>query len=61
MPDARLPQSLPRDVPNYHEREASHLRALAETTTTHAIKERLLREAEEHEELARYFAEATAH
>lgn len=58
MTPSKLPNALPRDVPNYHEREAAHLRALAETTTTHAIKDRLLKEAEEHEELARYFAEA---
>jgi hypothetical protein len=57
MNDEKLPNALPRDVPNYHEREAAHLRALADSATTRAVKDRLLREAEEHEELARYNAE----
>lgn len=57
MNNGKLPKALPKEVPNYHEREAAHLRALADTTTTRAVKDRLLREAEEHEELARYFAE----
>ena len=26
------------DVPNYHERQAAHLRALAESTTTISVK-----------------------
>ena len=56
MTDVKLPTALPTEVPNYHEREAAHLRALAESTTTRAVKDRLLREAEEHDELARYFA-----
>jgi hypothetical protein len=30
---------------------------LAESVTTHAVKDRLLNEAEEHEELARHVAE----
>ena len=41
-----LPRALPRDVPDYHERQAAHFRALAETTTTRRVKTRLLREAE---------------
>ena len=53
MVDERLPRALPRDVPNYHMRQADHLRALAATTTTSAIKERLLREAAVHEDAAR--------
>lgn len=48
----KSPPALPRDVPTYHERQASHLRALAETATTPALKERLRREAEQHEEIA---------
>jgi hypothetical protein len=45
-------RALPRDVPDYHERQAAHLRALAATATTPAVKARLLREAEEHERIA---------
>jgi len=41
-----LPRALPRDVPDYHERQAAHFRALAETATTRRAKARLLREAE---------------
>jgi len=48
-----LPRALPRDVPDYHERQAAHFRALAETTTTRRVKTRLLREAEQHEQVAR--------
>jgi hypothetical protein len=44
--------ALPRNVPDYHERQAAHLRALAEATTTAAIKKRLERQAEAHERLA---------
>src|SRR3954466_12111249 len=47
-----LPRALPRDVPDYHERQAAHFRALAETATTRRVKARLLREAEEHEQIA---------
>lgn len=57
MSDQKIPNSLPRVVPNYHAREAAHLRALASSTTTHPLKDRLLREAEAHEELARDPAE----
>jgi hypothetical protein len=52
MIEEKQVRALPRDVPNYHERQAAHLRALAETTTTSRIKSRLLREAEEHERIA---------
>jgi hypothetical protein len=48
-----LPRALPRDVSDYHERQAAHLRALAETATTQPVKARLLHEAEEHERIAR--------
>ena len=49
MIDEKLQRALPRDVPDYHERQAAHYRALAETATTPSIKARLLREAEAHE------------
>jgi hypothetical protein len=42
-----LPPALPRDVPDFHERQASHCRALAESADSPAVKARLLREAEE--------------
>ena len=48
-----LPRALPRDVPDYHERQAAQFRALAETATTRREKARLLHEAEEHEQIAR--------
>jgi len=48
-----LPRALPRDVPDYHERQAAHFRSLAETATTGPVKARLVREAEEHEQIAR--------
>jgi hypothetical protein len=57
MTDQTLPRMLPRDVPNYHEREAAHLRALAESATTAAVKRRLLKQAEEHEEIAKEVAD----
>jgi hypothetical protein len=49
MGEDKLTRALPREVPNYHERQAAHFRALAETATTPAVKARLLREAEEHD------------
>lgn len=52
MTDKELLRALPRDVPDYHERQAAHLRALAATATTPTVKARLLREAEEHERIA---------
>jgi hypothetical protein len=48
----RLPPALPRDVPDFHERQASHCRALAASADSPAVKARLLREAEEHEKIA---------
>jgi hypothetical protein len=48
-----LPRALPRDVPDYHERQAAHFRALASTVTTRRVKTRLLHEAEQHEQIAR--------
>lgn len=53
MDDDRSLRALPRDVPDYHQRQAAHLCALAETATTAAVKGRLLRQAEEHERRAR--------
>jgi len=51
--EEKLPRALPRDVPDYHERQAAHFRALASTATTAHVKTRLVREAEEHEQIAR--------
>ena len=51
MSDETL-RALPRDVPDYHARQAAHLRALAENATTARLKARLLDEAEQHERLA---------
>lgn len=48
----KLPPALPRDVPDYHERQASHCRALAASAPSPDLKARLLREAEEHEKIA---------
>jgi hypothetical protein len=59
MGDEKL-RALPRDVPDYHARQAAHLRALAENATTARLKSRLLQEAEEHERLARQLAELDA-
>ena len=53
----RSPKALPPDVPDYHARQASHLRALAGNATTPRLKARLLNEAEEHD-LAQREAEA---
>jgi hypothetical protein len=47
-----LPPALPREVPDYHERQASHCRALAATAPGAPLKARLLQEAERHERLA---------
>jgi len=51
--EEKLPRALPRNVPDYHDRQAAHFRALASTVTTARVKTRLLREAEEHEQIAR--------
>lgn len=55
-----LSRVLPRDVPDYHERQAAHYRALAENATTEAVKARLLQQAEEHEQMARGETEPAA-
>jgi hypothetical protein len=39
--------------PGYYERQAAHFRELASAATTARLKTRLLREAEEHEQIAR--------
>jgi hypothetical protein len=51
MSDEKL-RALPRDVPDYHARQAAHLRALAENATSARLKVRLLKEAEAHDRLA---------
>ena len=45
-------RALPRDTPDYHTRQAAHLRALAENATPARLKARLLKEAGEHEQFA---------
>jgi len=45
-------RALPREVPDYHVRQAAHLRALAENAATQRLKGRLLDEAERHERFA---------
>ena len=45
-------RALPRDTPDYHARQAAHLRALAENATAVRLKARLSKEAEHHESLA---------
>jgi hypothetical protein len=45
-------RALPRDTPDYHARQAAHLRALAESATATQLKARLVKEAEQHEWLA---------
>jgi len=52
MIDEKSPTALPGDVPDYHAREAAHLRALAANATTGPLKSRLLEKAEQHEQLA---------
>jgi len=51
MSDDKL-RALPREVPDYHARQAAHLRALAENATTARLKARLIDEAEQQERLA---------
>ena len=53
MIDEKSLTALPREVPDYHERQAAHLRALAANATTANVKDRLLKEALEHEYIAR--------
>ena len=51
--EEKLPRALPRNVPDYHERQAAHFRALASTMISCRAKVRLLKEAEGHEQMAR--------
>jgi hypothetical protein len=51
MTDESL-RALPRDVPDYHARQAAHLRALAANARTAWLKARLLEQAEQHDRLA---------
>jgi hypothetical protein len=51
MSDDKL-RALPREVPDYHARQAAHLRALAESATTARLKARLIDEAEQQERRA---------
>ncbi len=50
--DEKSLSALPREVPNYHERQAAHLRSLAANATTENVKARLLQEARKHEDIA---------
>ena len=45
-------RALPRDTPDYHRRQAAHLRALAIAAPSTRVKARLSNEADKHEELA---------
>jgi hypothetical protein len=45
-------RALPRDTPDYHARQAAHLRALALSAATDQLKAQLLELAERHEQLA---------
>ena len=47
-----LPRALPRDVPDYHAREAAHWRALAKSEPAAPVRSTLLQVAERHERLA---------
>jgi hypothetical protein len=51
MTDESL-RALPRDVPDYHARQAAHLRALAANASSVRLKARLLDQAEQHDRLA---------
>ena len=50
--EEKLPRVLPKEVPDYHERQAAHLSALAETAKAPAVKHRLVQEAKLHKRLA---------
>ena len=51
--DKSLSAALPWEVPDYHQRQAAHLRSLAANATTVKVKARLLDEARKHEYIAR--------
>ncbi len=51
--------ALPRDVEDYNERQAAHLRALAGQATTTNLKRLLLKKAEEHERRAQRGVDAS--
>jgi hypothetical protein len=51
MDDEKL-RALPRDTPDYHRRQAAHLRALAAAAPNARVKARLSKEADEHDGLA---------
>ena len=55
--DEKSLDALPWEVPDYHQRQAAHLRSLAATATTLKVKSRLLDEARQHEDIARSGAE----
>jgi hypothetical protein len=45
-------RALPRDTPDYHARQAAHLRVLAQNASPTELKARLLEEADRHAQLA---------
>src|SRR5690242_5597593 len=49
MVQETLQRAVPRDTPDYHERQAAHYRTLADAATTPRVKALLLKEAAEHE------------
>src|SRR5713226_8843685 len=59
-PDQRSLSALPREIPDYHQRQAAHLRSLAANATTVKMKARLLEEARKHEDIAQSEAEPTS-
>ena len=59
MIDDEICAAVPIDVRNYHERQAAHFRALAGQATTGNLKRRLLDQAEEHEQRAEQWADAS--
>ncbi len=55
--DEKSLSALSWGVPDYHQRQAAHLRSLAANATTVKVKARLLDEARKHEDIARGDAE----
>jgi hypothetical protein len=58
--DDKSLNALPKEVPNYHQRQGAHLRSLAANATTFKVKDRLLQEARKHEDIAQSDTEAVS-